>query len=988
MLMDRRRFERFIVALAAVVCLLFTATLRDLSVSSLWLPQGTAPKLPAGVGERDASLTVTVVDDEGAPVPGALLRVFSVVGERVYLAGTQTAGDDGVVAFTALPRGETWIIADRQGRARSSIRVVLGDADPAAEGQPPEGQAVRLTLHPAESFEVVVVDPFQRPIRGVTVRLFSSDPLVYQDHTDGRGLARFEGLGPPPYSIEVEAVGFDEVFIDTVGLTDSPLFVKLERLGGLTVAVRDPAGEPAKGAVVLVTGSALWPARSATTGEDGTVNINGLPRGFYDLRAERGNLVSDALAGVLLERGESKSVELQLVEGRWITAKVTDGEGDGAPPVENADVALVEGGLSSFPLYGRTGKDGKVRLGPIAGPDATVSARADGFVARSAVTVEEGQDEVQIPLIKGAKITGVVVDEDDYPIDGAELEVVGIDVFGMPIAESSSVRGFAEDHFAFALPGATPLVPAGELGVMPIVPDIPRDVGPLTVSRSERTAAPWVSRSNGEMVLEPVTPGRVRVVARHPDYTEGISAPVDLVPGGEAEVKVVLRKGGILEGRVVEEDDTPVAGARIEVLSPFSSLERVTYTADDGSFAFAALPERVILHLSRATALDHVVATEVFDVPRGDRREVEIVLPEPRDPITLRVVDDRGYPIERVEIRTTSLDPDTALIRTAFSDEEGEATILDARGLPLRFFARRRGYGPTVAEIEPVPKTVELVLPPAVAAQGMVESRYGPIADAEVTLLTPTGKRGARADEEGKFRIEDLAPGWARLLVIAEGHVPDERDVEIISEGGRDADLGRIELSEGGAIEGVVLDEEGEPIVGARVAVGRVPTYLPLGPLPPGVAATDRDGKFRLADAPEGAQVVEAYKVGYGRAAAEVEVRARDTTAEVTLEMIEDPDVDLTRVDSRGSLGVTLGEDQIGGRQVIVFEHVPLGGEAQRAAILAGDRFLAYNGVPIRSLEQARSRLNGPLGQDFVLTLGRDADLRWRVRVSREKLRR
>ena len=856
------------------------------------------------------------------------------------------------------------------------------------EGEPAPTREVTLTLHPAESFEVVVVDPLQRPIRGVGVSLLTSDPLAYRQHTDARGLSRFEGLGPPPYAVEVSAPGFDEVFIETLTLSDSPLFIKLERLGGLTVRVLGPDDAAVADAQVLVTGSALWPARSATTEKDGTVSISGLPRGFYDLRAEKGNLVSDALAGVLLERGENKTVELRLVEGRWITALVTDGEGEDAPPVANADVALVEGGLSSFPIYGRTGKDGKVRLGPIASFDATVSARAEGFVARSAVALEEDQKEVQIPLIKGAKITGIVVDEDDFPIDGAELEVVGIDVFGMPIAESSSVQGFAEDHFAFALPGATPLVPAGELGVMPIVPDIPRDVGPLTVTRTERTADPWVSRGNGEIVLEPVTPGRVRVVARHPDYTEGISEAVDLVPGGEAEVKIVLREGGILEGRVLEEDDTPVRGARIEVMSATSSLERVTYTADDGTFAFAALPSRVIVHVSRATALDNVVATEVFDVPPGERREVEIVLPEPREPITVTVVDDRGYPVERVEVRATSLDPDTALIRTVFTDEEGEATVLDARSLPLRFFARRNGYGPVVAEIDPVPKRVELVLPPAVAAVGIVESRHGSIADAEVALLTPTGKRGARTDEEGNFRIEELAPGVARLLVLADGHVPIERDVDIVSESGRDSDLGRIELAEGGTIKGRVVDEEGEPIVGARVAVGRVPTYLPLGPLPPGIAATDRDGVFRLANAPEGVQPVEVYKVGFGRGVAEVDVRARDETREITIELVEDPDVDVTRIDSRGSLGVTLGEEVVGGARTVIFEHVPLGGEAQRTGILAGDRYLALDGVPIRSLEQARRLLNGPLGQDVVITLGRDPDLRWRVRVSREKLRR
>ena len=43
---------------------------------------------------------------------------------------------------------------------------------------------------------------------------------------------------------------------------------------------------------------------------------------------------------------------------------------------KDADVVLVEEGLSSFPLQGRTGKEGAVDLGPISPGRATASARA------------------------------------------------------------------------------------------------------------------------------------------------------------------------------------------------------------------------------------------------------------------------------------------------------------------------------------------------------------------------------------------------------------------------------------------------------------------------------------------------------------------------------------------------------------------------------------------------------------------------------------
>jgi hypothetical protein len=970
---------RAVVWLAAAVCLLFASTLSDVSLRALWLPQNLAPALPSDL-ERSATLRVAVTQDDGVPSDGALVRVFSIVGDQVFVVGGARTGPDGVAVIDRLVPGETWVVVQKLGRARSSSRLVLE----------PGERTISLSLAPAESFEVVVVDPMQRPILDVKVSLYSSDPLPFVTRTDKSGLARLDGLPGGPYTVEVEAPGYDGKLIDDLTPADSPLFVRLERLGGLEVIVLEPSGAPAQGATVLVAGSTLWPARSAVTDAAGRVTIAGLPRGFYDVRAERGDFVSDTEVGVMLEQGERKTLTLHLVVGSYVTVKVTDGEGAAAPPIANADVALVEDGISAFPRYGRTDDKGIVRLGPIAGGTATASARADGYVARSAVPVEEGVDEVQIPLVRGGTIVGRVIDDRDYPVEGATIEVVGVDLHGMPIVDSSALNAFRDDHFAFALPGATPLIPAGELGVMPIVPDIPRGYGNTpVVSRSERTVDSWMSARDGTFRINPVTPGQIRVIARHPSYVEGSTESFELKSGQEIEVTIVLKAGGILEGRVLEHDRTPVAGARIEVSSPTTALGRVTFTADDGTFAFAALPARVIVSVARAEAPEHVVARETFDVPPDERREVEIVLPEPRDPVTVRVVDDRGYSVEDVEIHASSLLSSEVLIKTLFSDSSGEATLYGARGLALRFTTRRHGWAPSVLEVDEAPRIVEIVIVDGISLVGNIESRHGFLEGAEVTLLTPTGARVARAAKEGAFRIDDLAGEAGILIATFAGYVPHEMRVELDKPPGGEVDLGSIELVEGGAVRGVVVDEAGEPVAGARIALGRVPTYLPLGPLPLGVTESDAKGAFVLRDLEPGRAPLEAYKLGYARRVVEVEIRAGDEREGIEIALVEDPQVDdVAKSAAQASLAVTLGESVEGGRRVIVFEHVPLGGEAQRAGILAGDFLVGCNGRPIRTLEQARRCLDGPSGDDVVLELTRAPDLRWRVRVRRERVRR
>ena len=304
---------------AVFVCLLFVAGLRDLRFSMRIPAPPSAPALPAKAGELDASLRVRAVSQDGTTVSDGLVAVYAIVDGTAHHAGRGRTGSDGTTTIAGLPRGEVWVLVYGPSHARTSSRLVL------EAGQ----RELTVTLQPARFFEVVAVDPMQRPIGGVRVRLFGSDPLPHQARTDATGLARLTHLGPPPYAVELSAKGYDPKLLPRLGSEDSPVFVKLERLATLEITVVEAPGEgqggggaaqavPAVGATVTVAGSSLWPARTATTDEQGRVTISGLPRGFYDFRAQREHRVSDTELGVLLDRGETKQVQLALLPGLFI----------------------------------------------------------------------------------------------------------------------------------------------------------------------------------------------------------------------------------------------------------------------------------------------------------------------------------------------------------------------------------------------------------------------------------------------------------------------------------------------------------------------------------------------------------------------------------------------------------------------------------------------------------------------------------------------
>jgi protocatechuate 3,4-dioxygenase beta subunit len=975
---------RAIALLAAIVCLVFLITLRDTPVFRP-LPQLAVPILPRTEGVRDAALAVSVADEGGKPIEGASVRVFAMRDGKAYFAGDRNTDASGRASFTALPRGEVWVLGYGGGRSRASTRLVL-------EAGPREAS---LVLRAAKALDAVVVDESEHPVGGASIEVTTTDPLPYAAVTDAEGKARVDRLGPAPYRVRVWAKGYDEVTRSGVVPGATPLRIRLERPAALTVTVVEPDGKPAAGATVLAAGTGLWPARSTVADAQGTAHIGGLRGGVFDLKAKLGDEVSRTELAVPVKRGEVKEVKLTLEPGRRVRVVVTDGDGDGAPPVKDAAVVLAEEGLTSFPIHARTGPDGAALLGPIARGRASVSARAVGFVART-VAVAEGAVEVRVPLLRGGTLAGDVVDDRGYPISGATIEVIGTDTEGMPIDETSAAIDFRDERFELALPGPAPLIPMGELGVMAgPIPDLPPASAAIDSattgggSGARRGGDPWVTRGDGTFRCEPIPPGRVHAIVRHPGYVETLSEAVTIRSGAESTVHVVLRQGGWIEGRVIEEDRTPVRGARLELAATRGSLEKITYAADDGTFTFAAAPDEVLISVSRPEAPGDVVARVTVTVPDRDRARVEIILPKPRDPVSLRVVDDRGYPVDRVEVRAISLDLLDPLRRTLFTDDHGEAELRDAAGLPIRFTLVRPGKAPLVQVVENVPKKLQLTMLEGIEGRGNVTARDGRdrVANVELTLFTAAGARHVRTDAEGWYHLTDLAPGRVRIVTSHPDYASQQ--VVMVIEGDRDhpADLGTIDLEEAGEVEGEVLDADERPVAGARVARDAVPTYLSAGPLPRGIVATDRKGRFKLGGLPEGKVALEAYIADLGRGRAEdVPVRAGRTTDRVKIILAEGQKSAAREPKGAGSVAVTLEEKN----RAVLVAMVPMGSEAEAAGIEPGDQLVSINGQPVDSTDAARKLLTGPLSEDVIVELRRDDEPEKTtiLRVRRERVRR
>lgn len=986
-----RAIDQIIAVIAALACLSLVVGLSDVELAGP--PRLVAVPPPAlATALRDAGLAVTVTEECAAdavpcpPLEGARVTVFWLDAGRYYEVGAAATSATGGAHFTELPRGIAWVLAESAGRARRSVRLRLGGGD----------QAAALALPRAGSLGVTVNDEQGAALVRATVLVEGDDPLPHGALTDLAGRAAFDRLDPAPWVVKVSAPGYETVTRQGVR---ADLTVTLRHLGGLAVKVVDEAQRPVPDATVFIVGSRLWPARRAPTDAGGLARVAGLLAGTYDLKATAGTDVSDTLYGLALEEGANEEVTLVLRAGRMVSVLVTDGSDERAPVVPGADVVLVEGGLSPFPLQGRTGADGTVTLGPIGSEAASVAAGATGFVPRAAVPVPDPlAGPVRIALMRGAKLAGEVVDTQGRPVDGASVEIVGTDLYGLPVSETPSLMNFRSVHFEYALAGPAPLIPAGELGVMPgPVPPIPQSTdatafGPRSSPEDvlpRAAVAPWVTDWSGTFTAHPVTPGRVRAIVRHPEFVEGASEAVMLPPGGSARVRIVLHVGGALEGRVVDARGFAVEGVRVDVAAVRGTLERSTLTDRHGEFAFAALPGDVRLSLARPDDLDRIVLMRALAIVPEKTTEIELELPEPREPVEVVVVDEADHPVPAAQVTLLSLEPTVPLRRTYFTDEAGRATFEDARGLSLRVVVEAPTLTRTEQELAAAPERIQVTLERGSIVTGRITAVRGRtfVEGATVTLVAGGQRRVAFTNREGEYRFEEIPAGEVHLLVSHADHAPAEVTVTVASTGRFDRPfvVDPIDLATPGTIEGTVVDAEGHPVMGARVAVGMAPAYLPVGSLPEGMTVTDLQGRFRLTGVAPGTVTVEAYAAEAGRGSVSgVRVdEGRDTTGlEIALDRAAGDD----EPPSAGNLAVTLGERNSDPVDIIVL-HVAAGSEAERGGLVAGDFIMSIDGVEPTSMLDARARLGGSAGSDVVVEIDRDGEVR-SLRIVRERVRR
>jgi hypothetical protein len=256
-----------------------------------------------------------------------------------------------------------------------------------------------------------------------------------------------------------------------------------------------------------------------------------------------------------------------------------------------------------------------------------------------------------------------------------------------------------------------------------------------------------------------------------------------------------------------------------------------------------------------------------------------------------RVVDSSDKPIEGAQLRASragragswraesTRDGYFFIVGAELTDSLRLEVVHPRFGESLHSVAAGLGFFPAAE-----PQVIELLLPPYV--RGKVVSEEGAaIAGSDVVLEFGNQRRESKSAADGTFSFEGLASeGYLDLTVRAIGHALWKQ--QLLAARGA-LELGDLRLQPELRRFGRVVDTEGNPVAGARLAVKPRWEFdkatLENGVVPEPWTTSDREGRFSLQGLPRGNQVVLiASAVGFVPASAELDEQA--TSLEIVLE--------------------------------------------------------------------------------------------------------
>ncbi len=312
-----------------------------------------------------------------------------------------------------------------------------------------------------------------------------------------------------------------------------------------------------------------------------------------------------------------------------------------------------------------------------------------------------------------------------------------------------------------------------------------------------------------------------------------------------------------------------------------------------------------------------------------------------------QVIDDKDQPVAGARVAIDANPPKLAVTEAdgAFVFEK-----LIARDYQLEASADERYAGPARVRLTAKHEPVTLRLRAAGEVQVIVTAAGAPVAGAQVALRSTLAWEASTA-ADGVAMLHGVGPVWGPLSVRADGFAPFAMMLSTAGEQGRPTQIA-VTLVKGASIAGVVVDDQGKPVVDARVVATPMSDPFPIvDPRHDGVS-TATNGAFSLPALAAGTWRLTATRAG----------SAPGSSTPITVDGIHER-TGVKLVLEQGAILTGIVTDQAGAPvasadvRVVVRGHVFW--RERREAFTAADGTFTIAGLPRRAVDVVASHEQG-----------------------------